>query len=260
MKFLFLICAIFLSYFYLLADNVLGWSKTSHNYAFEYDLFLAAEASDRMGESYSYDSNGNIGTLLRLYDGDAVQDAAITYDGNQLSAVYDVADDYHVGEVPQFVSDDYTGFAYDANGNLTADPTRQITSITYQPDMNLPKRINFANGNQMQWAYSTDGTKRMSQTRTKYITLIPKANGDTIQRVNYYLHTERFYGDFVKIDNSRWRVYHPTGHVETTPEQDQIMAESMAISDKIPYDPVVSNCATAVKNAINKATGANIKS
>ena len=58
--------------------------------------------------------------------------------------------------------------------------------------------------------------KRMSQTRTKYITLIPKANGDTIQRVNYYLHTERFYGDFVKIDNSRWRVYHPTGHVDIT--------------------------------------------
>ena len=202
------------------AANVSGWSKTSRNYAFEYDFFdrltLAAEASDRLGESYNYDFNGNITALLRLYDGDAVQDAAITYDGNQLSAVYDVADDYHVGEVPQFVSDDYTGFAYDANGNLTADPTRQITSITYQPDMNLPKRINFANGNQMLWEYSTDGTKRMSQTRTKYITLIPKANGDTIQRVNYYLHTERFYGDFVKIDNSRWRVYHPTGHVDIT--------------------------------------------
>ncbi|MBQ7211363.1 MAG: hypothetical protein IJS19_01625 [Muribaculaceae bacterium] len=58
--------------------------------------------------------------------------------------------------------------------------------------------------------------KRMSQTRTKYITLIPKANGDTIQRVNYYLHTERFYGDFVKIDNSRWRVYHQSGHVDIT--------------------------------------------
>lgn len=38
------------------------------------------------------------------------------------------------------------------------------------------------------------------------------------------------------------------------------MAESMANSDKILYDPVISNCATAVKNAINKATGANIKS
>ena len=54
--------------------------------------------------------------------------------------------------------------------------------------------------------------------------------------------------------------YESAYRIETTPEQDQIMAESMAISDKIPYDPVVSNCATAVKNAINKATGANIKS
>ncbi|MBQ7211338.1 MAG: hypothetical protein IJS19_01500 [Muribaculaceae bacterium] len=76
-----------------------------------------------MKSTKTYDLNGNVTTLLRLYDGDAVQDAAITYDGNQLSAVYDVADDYHVGEVPQFVSDDYTGFTYDANGNLTAvDP------------------------------------------------------------------------------------------------------------------------------------------
>ena len=45
----------------------------------------------------------------------------IDCEGNRI--VYDVADDYHVGEVPQFVSDDYTGFAYDENGNLTAaDP------------------------------------------------------------------------------------------------------------------------------------------
>ena len=58
-------------------------------------------------------------------------------------------------DMPQPVS-----YAYDANGNLTADPTRQITSITYQPDMNLPKRINFANGNQMLWEYSTDGTAK----------------------------------------------------------------------------------------------------
>ena len=31
-----------------------------------------------------------------------------------------------------------------------------------------------------------------------------------------HISAERFYGDFVKIDNSRWRVYHPTGHVDIT--------------------------------------------
>ena len=202
------------------AQNAAGYGKTARSYAYAHDalnrIVAVGEADDHLGGTFEYDENGNITALVRTYDSDFVQDAAIGYDGNRLSAVYDDGDDYHVGTVPQFISDDYTGFTYDANGNLTADPTRQITSILYEPLVNLPRRVNFANGNYMLWGYRSDGAKTMSQTRTKYITLIPKANGDTIQRVNYHTATERFFGPFVKIDNSRWRVYHQSGHVDIT--------------------------------------------
>ena len=46
--------------------------------------------------------------------------------------------------------------------------------------------------------------------------------------------------------------------IETTPEQDKIMAESMINSSKKQYNLLTQNCATAVKDAINKAMGTKI--
>lgn len=46
--------------------------------------------------------------------------------------------------------------------------------------------------------------------------------------------------------------------IETTPEQDKIMAESMINSSKKQYNLFTQNCATAVKDAINKAMGTKI--
>ena len=73
-----------------------------------------------------------------------VDDLALSYDGNQLSSVDEKA-------APVVSANSYDlkrgsdDFAYDANGALTMDGTRGITSIAYD-DKGSPAGIQFANG------------------------------------------------------------------------------------------------------------------
>src|SRR5690606_28715251 len=52
-------------------------------------------------------------------------------------------------------TDDY---AYDANGNMTKDKNKDITSIEYNY-LNLPTEITFGNGNSIEYIYSAAGVK-----------------------------------------------------------------------------------------------------
>ena len=52
-------------------------------------------------------------------------------------------------------TDDY---AYDANGNMTKDENKDITSIDYN-FLNLPTEITFGNGNSIEYLYNAEGEK-----------------------------------------------------------------------------------------------------
>ena len=82
-----------------------------------------------------------------------------------------------------------SGFTYDANGNLTKDPTRDIVLIKYN-HLNLPTDVYFGNGQRQTMAYHSDGTKRSvsySQTTASVV-------GDNIPADDKYsVTTKRTY-------------------------------------------------------------------
>ena len=131
--------------------------------------------------------------LERMFDGYYVQRAAISYDGNQIVSVNDASEDESTGMAPRFPSGVYPdAVAYDANGNITRDDTRAITSVTYHPFYNLPKQVNFADGSFLQWDYRPDGKKVKSTASEKYIrvTVTVNSKGDTIVRKGTMYNTD----------------------------------------------------------------------
>ena len=59
-------------------------------------------------------------------------------------------------------------YTYDGNGNLTSDANKGIALIEYD-DMNMPRRIQFTNGNATEYVYTVDGRK----LRSTYYTAVP---------------------------------------------------------------------------------------
>lgn len=81
-----------------------------------------------LGEVFEYDRNSNILSLERVYAGEPVQDAAMSYVGNRLTGVNDASMPYNKDIVPSFAAGTYA-LEYDGNGRLVADGTRGITDI-----------------------------------------------------------------------------------------------------------------------------------
>jgi RHS repeat-associated protein len=109
-------------------------------------------------EGQSYDANGNITTLTRKGMGETSQQLidqlAYTYHGNQLQKVDDTANAQagfrDIGNT--------TDYAYDANGNLTRDGNKNITSIHYNL-LDLPDSVTFSDGRALAIGYSAAGEK-----------------------------------------------------------------------------------------------------
>ena len=126
---------------------------------------------------------------------------SISYDGNRITSVNDASDDETTGLAPRFFSGIYSdAMAYDANGNITRDDTRAISSVTYHPFLNLPKRVTFADGSYLAWDYRPDGRKTQSTSAEKYIRVTTTVNskGDTIvrQQTRYNTDLRKYIGAF----------------------------------------------------------------
>ena len=145
----------------------------------------AVSAPDRaLGEVFEYDRNSNILSLERVYAGEPVQDAAMSYVGNRLTGVNDASMPYNKDVVPSFAAGTYA-LEYDGDGRLVTDGTRGITSIKYTMDgTSLPTRIDLGADNKVYSSYLPDGTLiardfRSVRTRT---TVRVNSKGDTIVR------------------------------------------------------------------------------
>jgi RHS repeat-associated protein len=180
-------------------------SDKLHGYGYQYDklnqLKNAAYAmqtssswtnNDRYTVSnLKYDLNGNIQTLKRKgvthspaqsawHYGD-MDDLQYYYNGNRLAAVNDAVveidnEDYQFEDrghiynpVVNPAAHEYT---YDSNGNMTADANKEITRIVYN-HLNLPEKIMFESGNEINITYSAGGEKLRKQ-------VIPSNSSDDI--------------------------------------------------------------------------------
>jgi RHS repeat-associated protein len=102
---------------------------------------------------YTHNSDGQIG---------AMKMDELTYDyksptSNQLMKVTESPS----GNVSQgFIDDNTTGddYVYDANGNMTVDNNKHITSITYN-HLNLPTQITFGTTGNIVYIYNASGQK-----------------------------------------------------------------------------------------------------
>ena len=121
---------------------------------------------DRFNEAVTaYDKAGNILALQRrgkLDSGYGLMDnLAYSYTGNRLTKVSDAVTTpitypgaFHFVDRVNVENE----YAYDANGNLTKDLNKNITSISYNA-LNLPGVITFADGNTISYGYDASGSK-----------------------------------------------------------------------------------------------------
>ena len=149
---------------YASQDTDGGWTANQSNYSV-HDI--------------GYDANGNITGLTRYtaaaVDTDPVateqgfipvrrlmDQLSYTYTGNRVQAVSDAAD-AELG----FADGASNGneYGYDANGNLTRDDNKGITNIAYDPVLDVPLRVDFADGARIDYLYDAAGN-RLAQTIT----------------------------------------------------------------------------------------------
>ncbi|MFZ4634477.1 MAG: RHS repeat domain-containing protein [Saprospiraceae bacterium] len=111
----------------------------------------------------TYDLRGNIKTMHNrglttgtgCFNNVFIDQLNYTYDmtntGNKLLSVSDAS-----GNSQGFKPGAGVGYSYDANGNVTSDSYKGITSILYN-HLNLPYRITFNTGHTLEWIYSATG-------------------------------------------------------------------------------------------------------
>ncbi len=171
-------------------DGLHRLTKGSYVYGTDHvnsDGSVFSQALDCLEEEVeAYDKNGNILSMKRkgkkglspppvreaVYD-----DLSFAYDGNQLVAVTDVAEEEPVSKTGmQFAdgADEEEEYQYDANGNMVSDKNKGIGKIVYNT-LNLPETVAFSDNddifnyqfwlspiahiNTVNFTYAADGTK-----------------------------------------------------------------------------------------------------
>ncbi|MBQ3805116.1 MAG: hypothetical protein II844_04835 [Prevotella sp.] len=180
-------------------------------------------------EMFSYDKNGNITNILRngkRQNGEYgnVDNLAMTYTGNQLTAISDWAT-----PVTAEGSTDYKGergkqtsCTYNGVGSLTSDEGRNIALIKYD-NMNNPSRIQFTNGNVTKYVYSATGEKlrTIHQTAAPNITVaMGTAHELTASEMLYEDVTDYYLGGKLTVKNGKAdKYYFDGGYAQATADE-----------------------------------------
>ena len=168
-----------------------GDETADRGYQFTYDALNRLTSSrygegaslaanpDRYDESFTYDKTGNILTLQRKgltdkkpapsdADFGMIDNLSFTYTGNRVTKITDAvtsgplyAGAFHFMDG----ADKPAEYLYDANGNLKKDYNKKIVEIRYN-SLNLPERLQFANGNTIDYVYDAAGDKLSVTHRT----------------------------------------------------------------------------------------------
>lgn len=196
-----------------------------HTETFSYDglgRYRSSKTADgRISEQIGVDLDANVISIVRKYNGDVVQDAEIVMNGGMISDVFDASTPYWTSEVGRFPEGSYIHI-YDRDGRLTADGTRDITSVTYHPFGNLPRRITMGNGDFTQSDYLPDGTlrRRTFSSRKVETVVTVNADGDTITstRTRTLTAVHSYSGKFEKTPDGL--IYHTgSGHYDLSEQK-----------------------------------------
>ncbi|WP_091901838.1 RHS repeat-associated core domain-containing protein [Prevotella sp. lc2012] len=156
----------------------MAWKMISDSYKFTYDAAnrlknavygekdnLGTNANRFTEKVLEYDKNGNIKRLERrgrMQNGKygLVDSLIVTYTGNQLNTVKDMANKVTYAGSLDFKGTKGTNYSYTYNGNgsLLTDKSRGIAFISYDLSGN-PQKIYFTNGSITKYVYSATGQK-----------------------------------------------------------------------------------------------------
>lgn len=115
--------------------------------------------------SYEYDLNSNLVGIIRVGDvgggvRDEIDNLTIELDGNRLRKVTDSADEVLVAGSADFHdgADEDIEYTYDANGNLTGDLNKGISTIGYDIS-GQTSHVVFDNGDRLVYTHDASGRK-----------------------------------------------------------------------------------------------------
>ena len=143
---------------------------------------------DLYRESVAYDANSNITMLTRTgkkTSGNGCIDRLnyATYTGNQLKAIRDSVGNSAIYngafEFRQVNGHKTTQYTYNTNGAMKYDLNRGIVKMDYDL-LGYPKRIQFYNGNVIEYIYAADGTRLRTIHRTAVSGIRVSTNGTHI--------------------------------------------------------------------------------
>ncbi|MBS1669106.1 MAG: hypothetical protein JST58_17145 [Bacteroidetes bacterium] len=191
----------------------------------------------------SYDANGNIGSMQQngylLGGSQTIDNLSYSYVNgknattganysNRLLNVMDpnynnpnsmLGDFHYPASKPASGNTDY---GYDANGNITSDYNRNVSSISYQSDMNLPNTISVASKGSIQYTYDAAGNKLQKQTTETNTTVNYNGIGyttnitTTTKYIDGFVYKTIYYsnGSLATLNANNTDVLQFTGHEE----------------------------------------------
>ena len=134
------------------------------------------------------------------------------YDGNRISSLNEskTAEGLYP-DIPSIAKGDYeSGWTYDANGNRTSDPSRGITSITYN-HYNQPVKYTFSDGSTITNLYRSDGTMYGHIDREVIISTVSGSTSTTTTTKSYGYNRV---GDFIIKSTIPTRMYMEGGYID----------------------------------------------
>lgn len=157
------------------SSNINGTISIANGYNYFYDPLRRLTSSTYVGtnpqtggsgngafnEALSYDTHGNIlrvsRTGLNSSTISSIDNLTYKYNGNQLINIEDTSLSLGFNDGTT-TGNPLSDYEYDANGNLTKDRNRNITSITYN-HFDLPELVTFGNGSTIRFRYDANGIK-----------------------------------------------------------------------------------------------------
>ena len=173
-------------------------------------------------EKFGYDPHGNITSIERWDDNDAMDVLGFTYVGNQLQSIDDrEVEAYHYDAKHYHDNSNSTNdFAYDANGNMIYDQDRGIAAIRYNL-LNLPDTIQFTNGNLIIHRYDAAGNRLETKYLTKKIAVtvpLEEVVETPVHPLFFYITRDAFQNNVVYTANNNDAygiefVHNPEGYI-----------------------------------------------
>ena len=174
--------------------------------------------SDHYSTSYSYDLMGNMQTMTKqgLLDDKSygrIDDLTYEYNGNQVIKITDKVSSPYYKDAMHFVdgADAEIEYEYDKNGCMTKDLNKKNSKIEYNL-LNLPTKLNFADGSTISYSYDADGNKLRADYNLSLMNVI-NGTSSNAQAGNGVTTHRDYCGNFIYEDGALKMLLFDGGYV-----------------------------------------------